>query len=87
MMDLVSDAVEAVRFLQNHPQIDPTHIAVMGHSEGAIALPLICQKNSRSIAASKDDNDDDTSDGLKLVAPIKGSIFLSGFGDYICLMP
>mmetsp|Transcript_9544 Transcript_9544/g.28651 ORF Transcript_9544/g.28651 Transcript_9544/m.28651 type:complete len:343 (-) Transcript_9544:103-1131(-) len=43
MKDLVSDAVEAFRFLANHPRIDKNSIAFLGHSEGAILLPLICR--------------------------------------------
>uniref|UniRef100_A0A7S2A7D3 Serine aminopeptidase S33 domain-containing protein n=1 Tax=Trieres chinensis TaxID=1514140 RepID=A0A7S2A7D3_TRICV len=44
MMDLVSDAVEAIRFLAGHPRIDEKSIALLGHSEGAILLPLICEE-------------------------------------------
>mmetsp|Transcript_12432 Transcript_12432/g.20614 ORF Transcript_12432/g.20614 Transcript_12432/m.20614 type:complete len:359 (-) Transcript_12432:106-1182(-) len=69
MMDLVSDAVEALRFLQNHPAIDPASITVLGHSEGAIVLPLISQQ-LRS-----------TADSTRLSHPLKGAIFLSGFGE------
>jgi hypothetical protein len=46
--DLVSDAVEAVRYLANHPKIDPTKIVVLGHSEGAIIMPLICREVKKS---------------------------------------
>ena len=42
--DLVSDAVEAVRYLANHPKIDAKRIVVLGHSEGAIIMPLICEQ-------------------------------------------
>lgn len=73
MMDLVSDAVEAVRYLQNHPRIDPTRIVVMGHSEGAIVMPLICQKIAEKCqAGGKED---------RLLSPVKGAIFLAGFGE------
>ena len=41
--DLVSDAVEAVRYLANHPRIDKKRIVICGHSEGAIIMPLICR--------------------------------------------
>jgi pimeloyl-ACP methyl ester carboxylesterase len=41
--DLVSDAVEGYRFLANHPRIDTKSITLLGHSEGAILLPLICK--------------------------------------------
>ncbi len=43
MMDLVSDAVEAVRCLSSDPRIDEKKIIVLGHSEGAIIMPLICK--------------------------------------------
>lgn len=43
LKDIVSDAVEAVRYLENHPRIDSKRIVVLGHSEGAIIMPLICQ--------------------------------------------
>jgi alpha-beta hydrolase superfamily lysophospholipase len=42
--DLVSDAVEAVRYLINHPKIDAKRIVIVGHSEGAIIMPLICKQ-------------------------------------------
>lgn len=41
---MVMDAVEAVRFAARHPQIDKTRIVVLGHSEGAIVMPLICRE-------------------------------------------
>mmetsp|Transcript_23697 Transcript_23697/g.50716 ORF Transcript_23697/g.50716 Transcript_23697/m.50716 type:complete len:366 (+) Transcript_23697:80-1177(+) len=65
MMDLVGDAVEAVRFAAGHPRIDKSRIVLLGHSEGAIILPLICRE------VSKDDDLD----------PISGCIFYSGFGE------
>lgn len=73
MMDLVSDAVEAVRFLQQHPNVDPSRIIVMGHSEGAILLPLIFQKVAQE--------EKDTENGK--LTPIKGCIFLAGLGENI----
>lgn len=45
-MDFVADAVEAVRFVSKHPRIDKTKIVLLGHSEGAIILPLICHEVS-----------------------------------------
>ncbi|KAL3786355.1 hypothetical protein HJC23_000597 [Cyclotella cryptica] len=48
MMDMVLDAVEAVRYLSQHPRIDKMRIVVLGHSEGAIIMPLICHEVSRS---------------------------------------
>lgn len=44
MFDLVHDAVEAVKFVSHHPSIDKSKIILMGHSEGAIILPLICHE-------------------------------------------
>mmetsp|Transcript_1797 Transcript_1797/g.4245 ORF Transcript_1797/g.4245 Transcript_1797/m.4245 type:complete len:353 (-) Transcript_1797:150-1208(-) len=44
MMDFVKDAVEAVRYLSAHPRIDRKKIVLLGHSEGAIILPLICRE-------------------------------------------
>ena len=43
MWDVVNDAVEALRFLSAHPLIDSKRIILLGHSEGAIVLPLICR--------------------------------------------
>lgn len=44
MMDIVLDAVEAVRYVSDHPRIDKSKVVLMGHSEGAIILPIICQE-------------------------------------------
>ena len=67
MYDLVSDAVQGVKFLANHPRIDKTSIVLMGHSEGAILPPLICKQVLEEAGLS----------------PIKGCIFLGGFGETI----
>lgn len=48
MMDIVLDAVEAVRYLSHHPRIDKSKIVLMGHSEGAIILPIVCQEVQRA---------------------------------------
>lgn len=48
MMDVVLDAVEAVKYLSKHPQIDEKRIVVLGHSEGAIIMPLICHEVIKS---------------------------------------
>mmetsp|Transcript_35043 Transcript_35043/g.64910 ORF Transcript_35043/g.64910 Transcript_35043/m.64910 type:complete len:368 (+) Transcript_35043:120-1223(+) len=66
MMDLVADAVEAVKFVASHPRIDKNRIVLLGHSEGAIILPLICREITN----------DETS-----LQPIAGCIFYSGFGE------
>lgn len=47
--DLVSDAVQAVRYLVNHPKIDGKRIVVLGHSEGAIIMPLICKQIEKEL--------------------------------------
>ena len=47
-MDLVSDAVEALRFLTSHSKIDAERLVLMGHSEGAIILPLICKEATKA---------------------------------------
>jgi len=65
MMDLVADAVEAVKFVANHPRIDKNRIILLGHSEGAIILPLICREVTNITA----------------LQPIAGCIFYSGFGE------
>lgn len=44
MYDLVDDAVAAVKFLKNQPQIDPERIYVLGHSEGAILAPQVFER-------------------------------------------
>lgn len=64
--DLVSDAAEGYRFLVNHPRIDKKSITLLGHSEGAILLPIICKHVIEQ--------------GLD---PVKGCIFLAGFGESI----
>lgn len=67
MMDLVDDAVQAYELLATHPRVDEQRIVILGHSEGAILLPLI----SRQITEQKS------------FSPIKGFIFLGGFGESI----
>jgi len=44
MLDIVLDAVEAVRYVFAHPRIDKSKIVLMGHSEGAIIMPIICRE-------------------------------------------
>lgn len=65
MFDIVMDAVEAVRYVSSHPRIDKSKIVLMGHSEGAIILPLIC----REVNNNAD------------LPPIFGCIFYAGFGE------
>lgn len=65
MRDLVADAVEAYRYLAKQEGVDETKIVLMGHSEGAILLPLIAE----TILLDKS------------LPPPKGLVFLAGFGD------
>jgi pimeloyl-ACP methyl ester carboxylesterase len=65
MMDFVLDAVEAVKFVCAHPRIDKDRIVLMGHSEGAIVLSLICSEVNKA----------------GLTPPIFGCIFYAGFGE------
>ena len=65
MIDIVMDAVEAVRYVSSHPRIDKSKIVLMGHSEGAIILPLICREVNNNAG----------------LPPIFGCIFYAGFGE------
>lgn len=42
--DLIQDASDAVRFLQNHQEVDSEKIFILGHSEGALMAPTVHQK-------------------------------------------
>ena len=42
--DLIDDAVECVRFLQNHPKVDREKVLILGHSEGALIAPAVHKK-------------------------------------------
>lgn len=44
--DLIDDGVACVRFLKEHPQIDPKRIVIVGHSEGALLAPAIYVRES-----------------------------------------
>jgi len=39
--DLAGDVQAAVSFLMDHPDIDPNHIGLIGHSEGGIIAPMV----------------------------------------------
>lgn len=43
--ETTDDAVAAVAFLKTQPDIDPTRIFVVGHSQGAMMAPRIAQKS------------------------------------------
>ncbi|NHJ21750.1 MAG: alpha/beta fold hydrolase [Candidatus Lokiarchaeota archaeon] len=40
--DLISDAHAAIKFLRSKPEINPSKIIVLGHSEGGIIGPVLC---------------------------------------------
>ena len=42
--DLATDAQAAVNFLKSHPQIKPSDVGVIGHSEGGIIAPMLGAK-------------------------------------------
>ncbi|MCX8014053.1 MAG: alpha/beta hydrolase, partial [Rectinema sp.] len=44
-LDLTLDAEAAVAFLKKHPEIDPTRIGMVGHSEGAIIAAIAASRN------------------------------------------
>lgn len=44
--DLIDDGVACIRFLKEHPQIDPKRIVIVGHSEGALLAPAIYVRES-----------------------------------------
>lgn len=39
--ELAGDAVEAFRFLRSRPDIEPTRIGLLGHSEGGVVVPIV----------------------------------------------
>lgn len=69
--DLVSDAVQAYKFLVTSEieRLDVNHIFLLGHSEGAIFLPLILQQLKHEAEPS--------------IPLPRGLIFLCGFGECI----
>ncbi len=42
--DLVDDAVYALQFAKQHPEIDDERIILLGHSEGCLVIPAVHQK-------------------------------------------
>lgn len=42
--DLVDDAVCALQFAQQHPQVDAERIILLGHSEGCLVIPAVHRK-------------------------------------------
>ena len=41
LSDLIDDAVQCVKFLQNHPKVDREKILILGHSEGSLIAPAV----------------------------------------------
>jgi acetyl esterase/lipase len=74
MRDLVQDAVQAYRYLVEHESVDSSNIFLVGHSEGAILLPLVAETIAAAAAAN-------SSDSKKKLPPPRGLIFLAGFGE------
>jgi pimeloyl-ACP methyl ester carboxylesterase len=48
--DFATDALAAVRFLGNRPEIDPKAIGIIGHSEGGVIGPLAATKGPEEVA-------------------------------------
>lgn len=44
--DFASDAEAGVTFLKSLPEIDATHIGLIGHSEGGIVAPMVASRSS-----------------------------------------
>lgn len=44
LSDLIDDAVQCVKFLQNHPKVDREKILILGHSEGSLIAPAVHKK-------------------------------------------
>ena len=40
-VELINDAVDCIKFLQNHPKVDNNRILILGHSEGALISPAV----------------------------------------------
>ncbi|KAJ3127232.1 hypothetical protein HK098_006597 [Nowakowskiella sp. JEL0407] len=64
MFDLVDDVLGQYEYLANHPKVNPEKIIVIGHSEGAILIPLI----AKSIKEK-----------LPNLPPLKYGIFVCGY--------
>ncbi len=45
MWDLVNDMEACIKFLKNHPRVDPGKIIILGHSEGCILGSAYCARN------------------------------------------
>lgn len=47
--DFATDIAAALRFLKNEPEIDPTRIGLIGHSEGGVIAPLVAVTNPSDV--------------------------------------
>ncbi len=44
--DLANDALDAVAYLKNRPEINPKEIGLVGHSEGGLIAPMVVSRSS-----------------------------------------
>lgn len=65
--DFVDDALQALQFLAQHPRIDGKRLIVLGHSEGAILMPLLVEALQ----------------GKTSLPPLLGCILLAGLGETV----
>ncbi|MCB1076310.1 MAG: alpha/beta fold hydrolase [Verrucomicrobiae bacterium] len=49
-LDFATDAAAAVTFLKNRPEVDPTKIGLIGHSEGGLVAPIVAVKRPGDVA-------------------------------------
>lgn len=45
LYDLIDDAVQCVKFLENNAKVNKKQIYILGHSEGALIAPAVSKKN------------------------------------------
>ena len=45
LRDLISDVRAAIRFVRSQPEVDPSKVGVIGHSEGGIIGPVVCAED------------------------------------------
>ncbi|MGH6993379.1 MAG: alpha/beta hydrolase family protein, partial [Caulobacteraceae bacterium] len=46
-LDFANDAAAAVAFLRRRPEIDPTRIGLIGHSEGGLIAPIVADEDRK----------------------------------------
>ncbi len=49
--EVVDDAVAAIKFLREHPRVDPERVYVVGHSLGATLAPQIAKEDGKAAGA------------------------------------